>query len=61
VYLVLFPTSPARVRRGLPRGHAAALRAQADVEDGHAVFLKTIIPSRKATKDYLGEEADHED
>jgi hypothetical protein len=28
----------------------------------HAVFLKTIIPSRKATKQYLGEEFDdHED
>jgi hypothetical protein len=25
------------------------------------VFLKTIIPSRKATKQYLGEESDHED
>jgi hypothetical protein len=22
----------------------------------HTVFLKTIIPSRKATKEYLGEE-----
>ena len=32
------------------------------VEDEHAVFLKTIIPSRKATKEYLGEESDdHED
>jgi hypothetical protein len=32
------------------------------VEDEHAVFLKTIIPSRKATKQYLGEESDdHED
>ena len=32
------------------------------VEDGNAVFLKTIIPSRKATKHYLGEESDdHED
>lgn len=30
------------------------------VEDEHAVFLKTIIPSRKATKEYLGEES-HED
>ena len=30
------------------------------VEDEHAVLLKTIIPSRKATKDYLGEES-HED
>jgi predicted DNA binding CopG/RHH family protein len=28
------------------------------VEDEHTVFLKTIIPSRKATKQYLGEEAD---
>ena len=25
------------------------------VEDEHTVFLKTIIPSRKATKQYLGE------
>ena len=28
------------------------------VEDENAVFLKTIIPSRKATKEYLGEESD---
>jgi hypothetical protein len=26
------------------------------VEDEHEVFLKTIIPSRKATRDYLGGE-----
>lgn len=26
------------------------------VEDEHTVFLKTIIPSRKATKEYLREE-----
>jgi hypothetical protein len=31
------------------------------VEDEHTVFLKTIIPSRKATKEYLGEESGHED
>ena len=32
------------------------------VEDEHTVFLKTIIPSRKATKQFLGEESDdHED
>ena len=31
------------------------------VEDDQTVFLKTIIPSRKATKEYLGEESDHED
>ena len=31
------------------------------VEDEHTVFLKTIIPSRKATKEYFGEESDHED
>ena len=31
------------------------------VEDEHAVFPKTIIPSRKDTKKYLGEEPDHED
>ena len=30
------------------------------VEDEHTVFLKTIIPSRKATKEYLGEVV-HED
>jgi hypothetical protein len=30
------------------------------VEDEYTVFLKTIIPSRKATKEYLGEES-HED
>ena len=30
------------------------------VEDEHTVFLKTIIPSRKATKQYLGEEPDDE-
>jgi hypothetical protein len=26
------------------------------IETEHEVFLKTIIPSRKATRDYLGEE-----
>ena len=31
------------------------------VEDEHTVFLKTIIPSRKATKQYLGEGSDDED
>jgi len=31
------------------------------VEDEHTVFLKTIIPSRKVTKEYLGEESDHEE
>jgi uncharacterized DUF497 family protein len=30
------------------------------VEDEHTVFLKTIIPSRNATKQYLGEESDDE-
>jgi hypothetical protein len=30
------------------------------VEDEHTVFLKTIIPSRKATKEYTGEESDDE-
>jgi len=30
------------------------------VEDEHTVFLKTIIPSRKATKQYLSEEPDDE-
>jgi len=28
------------------------------VEDEHTVFLKTIIPSRKATKQYLDKESD---
>jgi hypothetical protein len=60
VYLVPFPPSPARLQRGLRRGLAVALRAEADVEDEHTVFLKTIIPSRKATKQYLGEESDDE-
>jgi uncharacterized DUF497 family protein len=31
------------------------------VEDEHTVFLKTIIPGRTATKQYVGEESDHED
>ena len=31
------------------------------VEDEHTVFLKTIIPSRKTTKEYLGEESDDGD
>ena len=30
------------------------------VKDERTVFLKTIIPSRKATKQYLGEESDDE-
>jgi len=30
------------------------------VGDEHKVFLKTIIPSRKATKQYLGKESDDE-
>jgi len=31
------------------------------VEDEKVIFLKTVIPSRKATKQYLGEEPeDHE-
>ena len=31
------------------------------VKDEHTVFLKTILPSRRATKQYLGEESDDED
>jgi uncharacterized DUF497 family protein len=31
------------------------------VEDDRLVFLKTIIPSRKATKQYLGEEANDDE
>jgi len=30
------------------------------VEDEHTVFLKTIIQSLKATKEYLGEESGDE-
>ncbi|MGQ0709010.1 MAG: BrnT family toxin [Rhodoferax sp.] len=30
------------------------------VEDEESFFLKTIIPSRKATRDYLGPGASHE-
>ena len=44
VYLVPFPPSPASSRRGLRRGHAVALRAEADVEDEHTVFLKKDHP-----------------
>lgn len=29
-------------------------------EDEHTLFLKTIISSRRATKEYLGEESDDE-
>jgi predicted DNA binding CopG/RHH family protein len=50
VYVVPFPPSPARFQRGLRRGRAVAFRAEADVEDEHTVLLKTIIPSRKPTK-----------
>ena len=57
VYSVPFPPSPRQFTPGLRRGLAEALRAEADLEDEHAVFLKTIIPSRKATKQYLGEES----
>jgi hypothetical protein len=28
------------------------------VQDEHTMFLKTIVPSRKATKQYLGDESD---
>jgi len=38
VYLVPFPPSAARIRRGLRRGHALALRAEADVEDEQTIF-----------------------
>jgi uncharacterized DUF497 family protein len=31
------------------------------VEDKRLVFLKTIIPSRKATKEYLGKEAEEDE
>ena len=31
------------------------------VEDEHTVFLKTIIPSRKAIKQHLGEESDDQE
>jgi uncharacterized DUF497 family protein len=40
VYLVPFAPSPARLQRGLRRGLAVALRAEADVEDEHTVFLE---------------------
>ena len=43
------------VRRGATR---TCPRFSADV---HTVFLKTIIPSRKPTKPYLGEESDDEE
>ena len=50
---------PALSRRSLLLGSAAALLlplefvTQIVVEDEQEVFLKTIIPSRKATKKYL--------
>ncbi len=56
VYLVPFPPSPASLGTRYGEVPPEALRAEADVEDEHTVFLKTIIPSRKATKEYLGEE-----
>jgi len=31
------------------------------LEGEHTLFLKTIIPSRKVTKEYLGEDSDQED
>jgi hypothetical protein len=43
VYLVPFPPSLRQFTPGLRRGLAEALRAEADVEDEHTVFLKTII------------------
>lgn len=40
----------------------AKLRAERGIGFEDMVFLKTIVPSRKATKQYLGEEPDgHED
>lgn len=43
------------------KAHIATLKLVPFVEDEKLVFLKTIIPSRKATKQYLGEEPeDHE-
>jgi hypothetical protein len=30
------------------------------VEEEHYFFLKTVIPSRKATRDYLNQGADHD-
>ena len=53
------PFDIARSRR--TSSPACVGRLVAFVEDEHTVFLKTIIPSRKATKEYLGEESDHED
>jgi hypothetical protein len=46
---------PAHLRRP-----ARGLRIPGAVEDGHALCLKTIIPSRNATKEYLGEDSDDE-
>jgi hypothetical protein len=61
VYLLPFPPSPASLPGGLRRDLAVALCAEADVEDEHTVFLKTIIPSRKATKEpaHTGAEQRH--
>ena len=59
VCLVPFLPSPASWHAGYGEVPPPCVAA-ADVEDEHTVFLKTIIPSRKATKEYLGEES-HED
>jgi hypothetical protein len=41
--------------RRVAAARAFSWRGRRVAEDEHTVFLKTIIPSRKATKEYLGE------
>jgi len=43
-----------------PRG-GARLRGALDAEESTHYFLKTVIPSRKATRDYLGKEGPDEE
>ena len=52
--------------RAKPKAHPAIFVVRRDeyvylvpfVEDERMIFLKTVIPSRKATKQYLGGEPD---
>ena len=49
-----------RTERGIGFEEIVFHIERGDLLHEHTVFLKTIIPSRKATKQYLGEESDDE-